>query len=120
MQENKLMPNTVTYTSLMHGYIKTGNTQEVFALFDEMKKNGIKPDELTYGLMVDAHCKEGNLLDAFELRDEILQKGMPVTSTTYDALIDAVSEKEDSLKHSVCLMKWENKDLSPHLISVGI
>lgn len=46
MQGRDLVPTTITYKSLIHGYNIIG--KRVFSLFEEMVAKGIEPDRTTY------------------------------------------------------------------------
>jgi leucine-rich PPR motif-containing protein len=43
MQARDLVPTTITYKSLLHGYNIIGKRYEVFSLFEEMVAKGIEP-----------------------------------------------------------------------------
>lgn len=58
MTKRKLMPNVLTYTSLLHGYERIGSRSEMFTLFDEMVERGIEPDGVIYSMMLDACLKK--------------------------------------------------------------
>ncbi|KAI5056082.1 hypothetical protein GOP47_0029603 [Adiantum capillus-veneris] len=78
----------ISWNSLMTGYLKQGECNSVFQLFERMKQEGIQPDEVTYLCALTACSRGGNL-----------DKGM--------SYFDALREEQDiaaTVKHYNCMV----------------
>ena len=49
--------NVTTYSILIEGLCKNGNTKDAFQLFDEMTRRGILPNEITYTIILAGLCQ---------------------------------------------------------------
>lgn len=52
-----LVPNEVTYTTLINGYCKDRNIVEAMKFFDEMLQKECVPNEVTYHALITGLCK---------------------------------------------------------------
>ncbi|KDP43044.1 hypothetical protein JCGZ_25230 [Jatropha curcas] len=59
--------DTVSWTSMMAGYVKAGLPEEALKVFDEMKKVGRKPDQVAFVTVINACVGLGRLDDASDL-----------------------------------------------------
>ncbi|GJS23759.1 tetratricopeptide-like helical domain-containing protein, partial [Tanacetum coccineum] len=54
MHERGIVPNLVTYTSLVNGLCLVGRLEEAFMLFDEIQNHGISPNIDTYFTLINS------------------------------------------------------------------
>ena len=61
MVEMGYHPNTVTFTTLIHGLFLNDKASEMVALVDRMVAKGCQPNLVTYGAVVNGLCKRGEI-----------------------------------------------------------
>ncbi|TKY58453.1 Pentatricopeptide repeat-containing protein [Spatholobus suberectus] len=99
MSANSVQPNKITYTIMIDGYCKLGNTKEATKLLNEMIRNGIAPDTITYNALQKGYCKEREVEVALQ-NDHTCNTGLPLEEITYNTLVQrlhshtALSNKE--------------------------
>ncbi|XP_050207915.1 pentatricopeptide repeat-containing protein At3g09040, mitochondrial [Mercurialis annua] len=59
--------DTVSWTSLIAGYVKAGLPEEALQVFEEMKRVGREPDQVAVVTVMNAYVGLGRLDDAFDL-----------------------------------------------------
>uniref|UniRef100_A0A0A8ZGM0 Pentacotripeptide-repeat region of PRORP domain-containing protein n=1 Tax=Arundo donax TaxID=35708 RepID=A0A0A8ZGM0_ARUDO len=69
-----LVPTKQTYTSMIAGYCKVGNSTSALRIFDRMVQCGCIPDSITYGALISGLCKESRLEEARALYESMLDK----------------------------------------------
>lgn len=61
-KNQKLLPNVVSYTTLIRGYCENQLIPEALEIFDEMVDQGLKPNKITYNtLMIQGLCEAKKL-----------------------------------------------------------
>ncbi|KAI9356239.1 hypothetical protein DFJ73DRAFT_775109 [Zopfochytrium polystomum] len=55
--EDKMYPNVVSYTLIIHGYVKRGEIEKALRCFADMKENGITPNRVTYETLIYGHLQ---------------------------------------------------------------
>lgn len=61
-----IVPDVVTYTALIDGHCKVGNTKEAFRLHKEMLDAGLSPNMFTVSCVIDGLLKDGRTNDAIK------------------------------------------------------
>ena len=61
MIQNGCAPNVVTYTALIHVYLKAKKVSDADQLFEMMLIEGCNPNVVTYTALIDGHCKAGRI-----------------------------------------------------------
>ena len=61
MPHKNMVPNTVTYSSLIDGLCKSGRITSALDLMKEMHHKGQPADVVTYNSLLDGLCKNQNL-----------------------------------------------------------
>ena len=69
-----LVPNSVTFNTLIHGYSKEGNVRRAESFLAQMKRRGLTPNVITYNSLIHGFCKAGKLLDAIVVFEEMQEK----------------------------------------------
>ncbi|KAK2967935.1 hypothetical protein RJ640_010545 [Escallonia rubra] len=89
MIEKCVLPNVITYNSLVHGLCNNGRLDEAIRLLREMGIRKISPTAHTFTTVVDALCKEGMAEVAEGVVLQIMrQRGVDPDVATYSSLID--------------------------------
>ncbi|KAA3467148.1 pentatricopeptide repeat-containing protein mitochondrial-like [Gossypium australe] len=60
-------PNVVTYTALIHTYLKARKVSKADELFKMMLSKGCTPNVVTYTTLIDGHCKAGQIEKAYQI-----------------------------------------------------
>jgi len=72
-----IVPDVVTYTALIDGHCKVGNTKEAFRLHKEMLDAGLSPNMFTVSCVIDGLLKDGRTNDAIKMFLEKTGAGYP-------------------------------------------
>ncbi|XP_030547540.1 putative pentatricopeptide repeat-containing protein At3g23330 [Rhodamnia argentea] len=80
--------DVISWTTIIHGYVKQGGFHESLKLFQHMNKDGIKPDALSISTLLPAcarmtACKHGK-----EIHGHLLRSGMKLNLTIQNAIMD--------------------------------
>ncbi|XP_065873203.1 pentatricopeptide repeat-containing protein At3g07290, mitochondrial [Euphorbia lathyris] len=86
-------PNSVTYSTLIHGLTEVGKVAEAFELKEEMSKKGCLPSTRTYTILIKAVCDNGLIDKALSLLNEMVGKGCKPNVHSYTVLIDGLCRK---------------------------
>merc|ERR1719316_2551828 len=61
MKKRGLMPNLITYSTVLKGYCLRGDISAAFSVMDEMRRDTkLKPDEIMYNTLLDG-CAQASL-----------------------------------------------------------
>ncbi|MCV5003598.1 pentatricopeptide repeat-containing protein, partial [Escherichia coli] len=67
MALKKIMPNVVTYSTMIDGYAKAGRLQDALNLFNDMKFLSIPLDRVLYNTLLSIYAKLGNFEEALNV-----------------------------------------------------
>lgn len=87
-KEDSFRPNSVTFSTLIHGLCEVGRLDEAFSLKDEMCEKGCQPSTRTYTVLIKALCDISLTDKALSLFDEMVVKRCKPNVHTYTVLID--------------------------------
>ncbi|KHN06169.1 Pentatricopeptide repeat-containing protein, mitochondrial [Glycine soja] len=110
---NRVIPDEITYNTLLQGYCREGKVEEARLLLDEMKRRGIKPDLISYNTLISGYSKRGDMKDAFGVRDEMMTTGFDPTILTYDALIQGLCKNREGEHAEELLKEMVSKGIPP-------
>ncbi|KAI3741393.1 hypothetical protein L1987_59065 [Smallanthus sonchifolius] len=65
-----MLPNVVTYTTILGAYVSKGDMVSAKKIFDQILDRGWTPDATTYTILMDGFCKQGRLVDAVRVMDD--------------------------------------------------
>lgn len=65
--KHKVRPNTVVYSTLIHGWAKQNDAKRALAIFDQMRNEGVPCNAVTYNCMIHACVRVGDMQGALEL-----------------------------------------------------
>ncbi|KAK9058512.1 hypothetical protein SSX86_023354 [Deinandra increscens subsp. villosa] len=77
MVANGCAPNVVTYTALIHSYLKANKIANANELFEMMLSCGCSPNVVTLTALVDGHCKVGQSEKALQIYTRMKGKEVP-------------------------------------------
>ncbi|PNX86180.1 pentatricopeptide repeat-containing protein, partial [Trifolium pratense] len=97
MHRSKIIPDVVTYSSLIDGLCKSGRIEYALELVDEMRCREVIPNVVTYNSLINCLCKSGRIKYALELVDEMRCRKIIPDVVTYNSLIDG-GRMEDARK----------------------
>ncbi|KAH7364964.1 hypothetical protein KP509_18G001000 [Ceratopteris richardii] len=75
MLEKYQAHNVVSWTSLMSGYVQSGQAEQAISCFHQMKCRGLSPDPVTYVYILKACSSIGDVNKGEEIHNEVLEKG---------------------------------------------
>ncbi|XP_073154904.1 pentatricopeptide repeat-containing protein At5g57250, mitochondrial [Henckelia pumila] len=87
-----LTANSVTYTTLIDGYCKSGRIGEALEIFDEFQKTS-NSSAACYNCIISGLCKKGMVGMALDIFIEYIKKGLPLNETIYMMLIKTTLDK---------------------------
>ncbi|CAN4110966.1 unnamed protein product [Withania somnifera] len=98
MKVRGIVPNAVTYNTLIDGYCKRGGDGKMYiadALLREMVDQGVSLNKRSYNTLIDGFCKDDNVGTAVKVFKEMKLQGMRVMRpniVTFNSLIDGLFE----------------------------
>merc|ERR1719375_2966893 len=88
MRSVKIMPDTITYSTLVKGHCLAGDVDHAFEVLREMRADGRhQPDEILYNCLLDGCAKEHRLEDAMALYEEMKQANVLPSNFTLCTLV---------------------------------
>ncbi|XP_021907171.1 pentatricopeptide repeat-containing protein At3g07290, mitochondrial [Carica papaya] len=87
-KEDGCLPNSVTWTILIHGLCEMGRLDEAFDLKEKMSERGCQQSTRTYTVLIKALCDNGWIDKALCLLDEMVAGECKPNIHTYTVLID--------------------------------
>jgi pentatricopeptide repeat protein len=94
MKSKGVVPNVVTFTSLVHACGRHGKLDLAFDIYKEMTKSPKaedRPNSITCSSLVDACLKAGKVDEAFEVVHDMRNLGIKLTEVTYTSLISELT-----------------------------
>jgi pentatricopeptide repeat protein len=117
MPAKNILPNVVTYSTMVDGYAKAGRLEEALGLFNEMKFLAIRLDRVSYNTLLSIYAKLGRFEEALNVCKEMESCGIKKDAVTYNALLGGYGKqgKYDDVRKKFEEMKAEN--VSPNLLT---
>lgn len=78
----------ISWTSIIHAYVKKGGFNEGLKLFRQMVKDGLKPDQLSISSILPACARVTANKQGREIHGYLLRNGMELNVTVFNAVID--------------------------------
>ncbi|XP_010443404.1 PREDICTED: pentatricopeptide repeat-containing protein At5g57250, mitochondrial-like [Camelina sativa] len=112
MPDMDLTPDTVTYSTMIEGFCKTGQIEEALEMFNELRKSSVSL-AVCYNRIIDALCKKGMLETATEVLIELREKGLYLDIRTSRNLLHSIqaSGGEKGILNLVYRLDQLNTDL---------
>lgn len=83
MARKSIVPNSITYSSLIYGLCKEGKISEAVQILDRMKIQDLKPDAVLYSKVIDGFCEIGKFQEAANFLDEMVLAGITPNRVTW-------------------------------------
>ncbi|CAL5365129.1 unnamed protein product [Camellia sinensis] len=90
MSRKRLLPDTVTYTTLIGGLCQARKLRDALFLFNEMQVHGQIPNLFTYSVLLDGLCKNQHLDEALALFKKLEKAGLAPDIVIYSNLIQGM------------------------------
>ena len=91
--ENRIMPDVISYNTVIKGCSQIRNSEKAYSLFIRMKNSFVNPNEVTYNSLIDAYVRCGDLKSACKLLPAMEASGLIPDNFTYSTLIKGVSPR---------------------------
>ncbi|KAL1223798.1 Pentatricopeptide repeat-containing protein [Cardamine amara subsp. amara] len=82
-----VLPNVITYNTLIKGYSRFIGIDEAYAVTRRMREAGIKPNVATYNSLISGASRNLMLNRVLQLFDEMLQSGLSPDMWSYNTLM---------------------------------
>lgn len=97
MVKQNCRPNVVTYTSLIDGFCRRGDSVGAEKLFEKMKHCGLMPNVVTYSILIGGFCKEGKLPKAASSFEQMLMSKCNPNEATFHYLVNGFSNNASNM-----------------------
>lgn len=75
MVDKGIVPNIMTYNSIIKGYCRSGNVRKGQQFLQKMRQDNILPDLIAFNTLIHGYVKEENMDEAFNVFN-IMEKEM--------------------------------------------
>lgn len=83
-----VLPDLVTYSTLVKGYCAAGDVTRAFKVFQEMKEDtNFVPDEILYNTLLGGCAKESRLPEALQVLQDMRTTGVPPSNFTLSSML---------------------------------
>ncbi|CAN1280224.1 Pentatricopeptide repeat-containing protein At4g26680, mitochondrial [Linum perenne] len=112
MKLGNVVPNTVTFNTLMNGYSQ-GKTKKAAYLVKELDKEKMVPNASTFSALIGGQCARNNPDRASQLYKTMVRSGCHPNKQTFDVLIAAFCKNKDFEGACRVLLEMLNKCITP-------
>ncbi|RVW48385.1 Pentatricopeptide repeat-containing protein [Vitis vinifera] len=97
-------PDTVTYSTLLHGCCSTGKVLKANNILHEMMRRGCSPNTYTCNILLHSLWKEGRIFEAEKLLQKMNERSYDLDNVTCNIVIDGLC-KSGKLDEAVEIVK---------------
>ncbi|XP_010523636.1 PREDICTED: putative pentatricopeptide repeat-containing protein At5g43820 [Tarenaya hassleriana] len=94
-KKGKIPFDNSTYNTLISGWSKLGDIEQMEKILREMVEAGLNPDCLTFSHLIEGLGRAGRMDDAVEIFDHIKEKGIVPNTSVYNAMISNFISSRD-------------------------
>ena len=89
-----VVPNVVSYTTLIRGWCEKGCEDRAIEVMERMKAAGVRPNVVTLNALIRSYCKDRNMRAATSLLETMRRAGLrpDVRTCTHSCRLDRVEE----------------------------
>merc|ERR1719217_693473 len=88
MREASVMPDIITYSTIIKGHCLEGNIDKALAVLKDMRADkNMEPDEITYNSFLDGCAKQHRVDEALEALEEMQAAGIRPSNFTLSILV---------------------------------
>lgn len=117
MSEVGLVPDCVSYTTMIGGYFKVENINRAFSYLCKMLKSGTQPSIITYTLFIDNFCKYGDVEMAEVMFQKMIIEGLKPDVVMYNILMDGYGKKGYLHKAFELLDMMRSTNVTPDVVT---
>jgi pentatricopeptide repeat protein len=112
MEREGLVPNEVTYNTIVHGLCKEGRMRQASRVVNEMRLKGVTPNTITFNTLIHGYVTLGDNEAAMRMHEEMVEARVGADMVTYNALIlglcnEGKTRKAGKLVQELCAAKLE-------------
>ncbi|KAI3523637.1 hypothetical protein L1887_01910 [Cichorium endivia] len=104
IRESGIIPDVVTYTSLVQSFCHDQKLDDAIRIFKKMQSNGVVPNAFSYVILIQGLCKGKRLDDALEFCLQMLKTGHSPNLSTFTQLVDGFC-REKGLESAQMMIK---------------
>ncbi|KAH9696345.1 pentatricopeptide repeat-containing protein [Citrus sinensis] len=116
MQLNGVVPDSITYATLVDGLCKNGFVLEAVELFHTLKNLKCELNIGAYNCLIDGLCKSGQLEVAWELFQRLPHEGLMPNVVTYNIMIHGLCNGGQMDKAYDLLLDMDAKGVAPNSV----
>ncbi|KAL0377018.1 UNVERIFIED_CONTAM: hypothetical protein Scaly_0819400 [Sesamum calycinum] len=114
MQAEQVIPNLVTYNTLLHGLCMNKQIAEAFSFLHIMEEKGVNRDITTYNILIHGLCKDGKVEIARDVFNSLPCKGLQPDVQLYNIIIGSLCQ-EGHVEEAKCLLvEMEKSGCAPN------
>ncbi|CAL5411702.1 unnamed protein product [Camellia sinensis] len=117
LKVSKLLPDQVTYNTLIHMLSKHGHGDEALEFLREAEERGFLVDKVGYSAIIHSFCQEGRIDMAKELVSEMFSKGCNPDVVTFTTVINGFCRIGDVDEARKLLQQMEKHGCKPNTVS---
>ncbi|ESQ51727.1 hypothetical protein EUTSA_v10016252mg [Eutrema salsugineum] len=117
MPAKRIMPNVVSYSTVIDGFAKAGRFDEALSLFDEMRYLGIALDRVSYNTLVSIYTKVGRSEEALDVFREMASVGIKKDVVTYNALLGGYGKQGKYVEVKNVFAEMKKEHVLPNLLT---
>jgi pentatricopeptide repeat protein len=114
MIDRGILPNEVTYRSMMDSLCKQGQSKEAQKLLDLMVRGGIKPDVVSYRILLIGYANYGTIDDVMKILDRMQLNHVAPDLSTYTSLLKAYA-KNRKVDQAMCVLNRMKQGVKPDI-----
>ncbi|KAL4321070.1 hypothetical protein AHAS_Ahas14G0073700 [Arachis hypogaea] len=122
MGDGTFVPDTYTFNILIHAHCSSGNLDEAFKVFENMKNLQVPADSASYSVLIRSLCQRGDYDAAEKLFDELYENetllsnyGSKPIAASYSPIFQYLCEHGKSKKAEKVLRQLMKRGTQDHL-----
>ena len=115
----KVQPNTVVYSTLIHGWAKQNDAKRAMAIFAQMRQEGVTCNAVTYNCMIHACVRVSDMDAALGLLEDMKSANSSLIKPdkfTYSTIIKGYCCKGDMDQALLLFQSMLDEDIAPDLV----
>ena len=116
-KDSNLLPDQVTYNTLVHMLSKNGHGDEALEFLREAEARGFRVDKVGYSAIIHSFCQERRMDKAKETVNEMFSKGCIPDVFTYSSVIDGFCREGKTDQAKKMLHQMYKHGCKPNTVS---
>lgn len=117
MEDKEVIPDVVTYNSLIVGLFKCGQTDAARNVYELMGLRGCPADRITYNILINGFLNSGQVDEAWKVFRYMEEQGFSPDEVTYNILIGGLVENYRMAEASRVFATMKDKGCKPNAIT---